>query len=73
VTTETVDRAVLNITETAALLQIDRATASRLIAEGRIPSVRLGPRIVRVPRALLIRQLEAEALAKLEGEDARDG
>jgi excisionase family DNA binding protein len=72
VTTETVDRAVLNITETAALLQIDRATASRLIAEGRIPSVRLGPRIVRVPRALLIRQLEAEALAKVEGEDARD-
>jgi excisionase family DNA binding protein len=70
--TETVDRAVLNITETAALLQIDRATASRLISAGRIPSVRLGPRIVRVPRALLIRQLEAEALAKVEGEDARD-
>jgi excisionase family DNA binding protein len=51
---------LLTVREAAALMRIGRDTAYSLVAEGRIPSIRLG-RQIRIPRAALIAHLEQEA------------
>jgi excisionase family DNA binding protein len=52
------DRLALSVPEAARLLGISRTLAYELVAEGAIPSVRFGSRIV-VPKARLIALLEA--------------
>jgi excisionase family DNA binding protein len=51
---------LLTVKEVAALLRVGRDTAYALVADGSIPSIRLG-RQIRVPRAALIAHLEVEA------------
>lgn len=53
------DRLVLNVPEAARLLSLSRGTAYSLCAQGLIPTIRLGKRIL-IPRAALERML-AEA------------
>jgi excisionase family DNA binding protein len=54
-------RAALSIPEAARALGISAPAAYRLVARGRLPTVRLGPRLLRVPVATLERWLDAEA------------
>jgi excisionase family DNA binding protein len=42
---------LMRISEVADELGVSRATAYRLVANGRLPTVSLGPRGTRVPRA----------------------
>ena len=51
---------LLTVREAAKLMRIGRDMAYALVAEGKIPSVRLG-RHIRIPRASLIAHLRAEA------------
>jgi excisionase family DNA binding protein len=51
---------LLTVKEAANLMRIGRDMAYALVAEGKIPSVRLG-RHIRIPRASLIAHLQAEA------------
>lgn len=51
---------LLTVKEAAALMRIGRDTTYPLVAEGRIPSVKLGKQI-RIPRAALLAHLEKEA------------
>ena len=53
------DLEVLTVAEVASLLRIGRNLAYEMIAEGRLPHVRIGHRIV-VPRQQLMNWLEAE-------------
>lgn len=52
---------LLSVAQAAALLHIGKDKAYELIASGKLPSVRLGERSVRVPRALLEKWVEAAA------------
>jgi len=63
---ETNPALLLTVKEAAKLMRIGRDMAYALVAEGRIPSIRLG-RHIRIPRASLIAHLQAEA-EKLHGE-----
>jgi excisionase family DNA binding protein len=54
------DALLLTVKEAAALMRIGRDTTYALVAEGRIPSVRLG-RHIRIPRASLMAHLHREA------------
>jgi excisionase family DNA binding protein len=56
----------LTVREAAKLMRIGRDMAYALVAEGRIPSIRLG-RHIRIPRASLITRLHEEA-ERLSGE-----
>jgi len=56
----TPDREVLTVAEAAALLRIGRNLAYELIAEGRLPHVRIGQRII-IPRKRLMNWLEVES------------
>ena len=51
---------LLTVKEAAKLMRIGRDMAYALVADGKIPSVRLG-RHIRIPRASLIAHLQAEA------------
>jgi excisionase family DNA binding protein len=53
------ERLAVSIPEAARLLAVSRATGYRLVARGAIPSVPLGPRLVRVPLDALRQQLAA--------------
>jgi excisionase family DNA binding protein len=53
------DRLALSIEETSSLLGISRSLGYELAAQGRIPTVRLGRRVV-VPRAALERLLAGD-------------
>jgi excisionase family DNA binding protein len=57
---------LLTVKEAAKLMRIGRDMAYALVAEDKIPSVRLG-RHIRIPRASLIAHLQAEA-EKVHGE-----
>lgn len=57
---------LLTVKEAAKLMRIGRDMAYALVAEGKIPNIRLG-RHIRIPRASLIAHLQAEA-EKLCGE-----
>lgn len=57
---------MLTVKEAAKLMRIGRDMAYALVAEGRIPSVRLG-RHIRIPRASLIAHLQKEA-ERMSGE-----
>lgn len=63
---ETNPALLLTVREAAKLMRIGKDMAYALVAEGRIPSLRLG-RHIRIPRASLIAHLQAEA-EKLHGE-----
>lgn len=52
---------VLTIAETAELLNLERHAVGKLISAGVIPSIRLSPRVIRVPRRLLLETLESMA------------
>ena len=52
---------LLTVAQAAALLHIGKDKTYELIASGKLPSVRLGERSVRVPRALLERWIESTA------------
>jgi excisionase family DNA binding protein len=52
---------LLTIPETAKFLRIGRDSTYRLVREGRIPVVRLGGKLIRVPRAALLAHLEQMA------------
>jgi excisionase family DNA binding protein len=56
---------LLTVKEVAALLRVGRDTAYWLVAEKRIPSIRLG-RQIRIPRAALLSSIEREARAGTE-------
>ena len=58
----------LTVPQAARALQISTPQAYRMAADGRLPTVRLGPRLTRVPLAQLRAQLAA---ASLPGADAR--
>jgi excisionase family DNA binding protein len=51
----------LTVPEAARALGISTPSAYRLVAGGRLPAARLGPRTLRVPVAALERWLDAEA------------
>ncbi len=51
---------LLTVKEAAKLMRIGRDVAYALVADGKIPSVRLG-RHIRIPRASLMAHLQAEA------------
>ncbi len=51
------DPRTLTVVEAADILGISRSTAYELVRQGRIPSVRLGRRIV-IPLTSLLRMLE---------------
>lgn len=57
---------LLTVKEAAKLMRIGRDMAYALVAEGKIPAIRLG-RHIRIPRASLITHLQAEA-EKLHGQ-----
>lgn len=68
--------AMMKLTEVAAELKISRATAYRWSREGRLPTVSLGPRGLRVPRAALDAALQVwaeEAIDNLTGDGGTDG
>ena len=52
----TEDRVVLSVEETAALLRISRGLAYEMVRTGRLPSIKLGRRLL-VPRPALERML----------------
>lgn len=56
---EHTDARFLTVRELADLLRISRRKAYALVADGQVPSVRVGT-AVRIPRAELDRQLAAE-------------
>lgn len=52
---------LLTVKEAAALMRVGRDTTYALVAQGRIPSVKLG-RQIRIPRTALLAHLEKQAL-----------
>lgn len=61
-------RAMLTVPEAAKLLRIGRNLAYELVAQGEIPSLRLG-RLIRVPRAALEERLRAMESADRKAAD----
>ena len=57
---------LLNVAQTASALAISEDAARRMIADGVLPSVRLSPRRLRVPRAALEIWLQEQAERALE-------
>jgi len=55
--TENEESLVLNVESASKLLNLSRATAYSLCAQGIIPTIRLGRRLL-VPRAALLKMLE---------------
>jgi excisionase family DNA binding protein len=53
------ERKLMKINEVAAILGLGRSKTYELVASGTIPSVRLGPRVVRVPQDALDAWLRA--------------
>ena len=58
------DKEVVTPTEAAALLGVGRRRLKGLLDAGEVPSIRLGPRTVRVPVANLREWLKRKALAR---------
>ena len=57
---------LLRIDEVRRLLGIGRTECYSLIASGVIPSVRLGPRMIRVPRHALLDWLASQTVMKTD-------
>jgi excisionase family DNA binding protein len=62
---DTAEALLLTVREAAALMRVGRDTAYALVAEGRIPSIRLG-RQIRIPRGALVAHLEREAIKRAD-------
>jgi excisionase family DNA binding protein len=43
----------LNIQDTARVLGVDRSTVRRMLRDGRLPAVELGPRTIRIPKSAI--------------------
>ncbi len=56
-----IEKAVFNVREVKEVLGISRGLVYELIAQGQLPSVRLGRRRLLIPRAALMRFLEDRA------------
>jgi len=56
---------LLTIKETAAMLRVHPMTVRRMITDGRLPAVQLGPpgTLIRIPRDELDARLRTEAVA----------
>jgi excisionase family DNA binding protein len=61
------ERLALTVSQAARALQISTPQAYRMAADGRLPTVKLGPRLPRVPLDVLRAQLAA---ASTPGADA---
>jgi excisionase family DNA binding protein len=62
------ERLTLSIEEAGAALGISRSQAYRLVHEGRLPTIKVGVRLRRVPRHALLRLLQDVATAGMEQE-----
>ena len=60
---ETVESLVYDVPTAGKLLNLSRATAYSLCAQGIIPTIRFGKRVV-VPRAALLKMLESAGKPK---------
>lgn len=54
---------LLTVPQVAKILQVARSTAYLMADDGRIPTVRLGKRVVRVPKERLREQIEGRESA----------
>jgi excisionase family DNA binding protein len=57
----------LRVCEVAERLGLHKATVYRLMSQGEIPSVRIGPRVLRVPSGALQEWATDRALASVKG------
>jgi excisionase family DNA binding protein len=62
---------MMTVREAAALMRVGRDTAYSLVAERRIPSLRLG-RQIRIPRRALLEHLAKTAMEQCESPSTRD-
>jgi excisionase family DNA binding protein len=62
---------MMTVREAAALMRVGRDTAYSLVAERRIPSLRLG-RQIRIPRQALLEHLAKTAMEHCESPSTRD-
>jgi len=53
--------AVMSIEQAAKYLRVGRNTMQRLVAENKVPSVRMGPRLIRIPVDALDKYLAKES------------
>jgi excisionase family DNA binding protein len=53
------NRDLLTVAEAAARLRIGRSTMYKLIAQGKVPSIRIGSRLIRIREEDLVRTLDA--------------
>ncbi len=65
------EKAYLTPGEAAELLAVSRKTIQRRIADGTIPTVRLGAKLVRIRRADLDRALSAPPMRRRPGRPSR--
>ncbi len=63
----TAERPLLTVPEVATKLGVSRQHAYRLIAEGRLPAVRLSERRLRVPQEALDAWLQVQTNRAVEG------
>jgi excisionase family DNA binding protein len=64
-------RTVITVPEAGEVFGLPRSSAYRAVAEGHIPSLRLGGRLV-VPVPPLLRMLDADGNHDVEGTSAHD-
>ena len=57
------EQTLMTVTEAARQLALSRATMSDMVRAGRIPSVRIGPRTVRIPADGLSRWIAERTVA----------
>ena len=55
------EKAVYTVQEICQILGISRTFVTRLVEEGKLPGVRLGPRCVRIPKLAIERMLRISA------------
>jgi excisionase family DNA binding protein len=55
---------LLTLSEAAALLNVERHFVGLLVRQGKLPSYKLGPKTIRIPRAMLLRWIEEQAMPK---------
>jgi excisionase family DNA binding protein len=63
----------LTARQLAAVLQVSESTVRRLAREGRIPSVRLTPRLIRFNLKAVCRSLDGDANARAQRRRREDG
>ena len=56
--------------QVAAALNVSRTAVDRMIARGELDAIRVGPRLVRIPRESFLRMLETAAQPVRKAESA---